>query len=324
VSEWGHDFRPAFKALRWFRESCPDVPMMCLTATATAKVRRDVMRLLGLAEPSTKIFTMTTSRPNLHYEVRYTSDAVDQFDDFLPWLQAIYARRRRPERAAELAAAEERIEGVSGIIYTLTRQQCESIAARLGRHGIGARPYHAGLSTVDKATALSGWVAGRPGFDIIVATTAFGMGIDKGNVRFVVHWHLPKSFEGYYQEAGRAGRDGRASACIMYYGREDRDRAVSQLGREAARAPGKPSEAAAQRLDSLRALAAHAERDGCRHAGIVAYFGEARAAAVCDAACDWCKDAAAVRELRRRGLATEEWVSTQREEGAWAAWEEYE
>ena len=316
ISEWGHDFRPAFKALKWFRENCKGVPIMCLTATATDEVRKDVLRVMGLEESKTRCFRMTTARANLHYEVRFKNDEMDVFDDFLQWLQTVYLRRQESERAATLQKAGERINSVPGIIYALTRNECETIAARLRSKGIGARPYHAGLNHELKAKTLQAWVDNVEGYDIIVATTAFGMGIDKENVRFVIHWSLPKSFEGYYQEAGRAGRDGRASACIMYYSREDRDRAIAQIARaQAADKKGLQKGNLEGRMKSLEYLARYAEEtERCRHEMVVRYFGEEEVP-TCDWACDWHKDARKVGRRKREGLASEEWVSTQREMG---------
>src|SRR5205814_1364966 len=130
-----------------------------------------------------------------HYEVRFKSDEEDHFDDFLCWIQSIYKRRMEDSsRRAELEARGERFDNVPGIIYTLYRKDCEAIAARLREHKVGARPYHAGLSNLEKTDTLTRWINNEVGYDVIVATTAFGMGIDKENVRFVVHWQIPKSF----------------------------------------------------------------------------------------------------------------------------------
>ncbi|TKX23034.1 DEAD/DEAH box helicase-like protein 2 [Elsinoe australis] len=318
ISEWGHDFRTSFQELSFFRREFPDVPMICCTATATPKVRNDIIRALTLDELKLKVFTMSTSRPNLHYEVRFKSDEEDHYDAFLTWMKHIYKRRQNnPDRAAELAAVGERPTNVSGIIYTLYRRDTEALAERLVYDGIGAKAYHAGLSHSEKDETLQNWVANKPGYDIIVATTAFGMGIDKEDVRFVVHWQIPKSFEGFYQEAGRAGRDGKASLCILYYSREDRDRSKSMLMKEMAKSKGKRNVEAAfkQRADSLQKLVSYCEETRrCRHKLVSEYFGDQKGGE-CDWACDFCKDKDALARRKENGLASEEWCSTQRQTG---------
>ncbi|KAI0385394.1 ATP-dependent DNA helicase [Hypomontagnella monticulosa] len=319
ISEWGHDFRKDFKRLAWFRESFPDVPMMCLTATANELVRNDILATLGLDRGLRKLktFTMTAYRPNLHFEIRFTRDEDDQrLEDFLKWIRGVYQRRGEEPRKSELAALGERVDNVPGIIYTISRDECESLAAQLRQEGIGAQPFHAKLSKETKERVLSQWVSNEPGYDIIIATTAFGMGIDKNNVRFVVHWRVPKSFEGYYQEAGRAGRDGNAAYCFLYYSREDRDRVCSLImrDRERSTSDNRFNEFNA-RANSLKALAEYCEStNACRHKLICSYFGEGDTPP-CDYACDWHKDSAGLQRRFLRGLASEEWVSTQREEG---------
>ncbi|KAI7488869.1 ATP-dependent DNA helicase [Hortaea werneckii] len=326
ISEWGHDFRPSFKQLDFFKREFPDVPMICCTATATQRVRDDIMNTLALDRLRLRCFTMTTHRPNLHYEVRFKSDEEDHYPDFLNWLRACHQRRAaHPHRTQELTARNERIDNVSGIIYVLYRRDTEALSARLRSDGIGAKPYHAGLSIDAKSDHLSGWVQNRPGYDVIVATTAFGMGIDKENVRFVVHWQLPKSFEGFYQEAGRAGRDGKAAVCMLYYSREDRDRAAFLMGRETANtanatttsgAQGKSKrEAQVNRARSLQSLIAFCEDTGkCRHRAIAEYFGDTTLPK-CEWACDWHKDAVGLERRKGKGLSSEEWCATQREVG---------
>ncbi|KAJ5051453.1 uncharacterized protein L3040_001230 [Drepanopeziza brunnea f. sp. 'multigermtubi'] len=312
ISEWGHDFRPSFKGLCFFRESFPDVPIICLTATATAQVRNDVIAILKLDQSNLKVFTMTTSRQNLHYEVRFKSDEDDHYSDFLGWLRAVHRRRaENSARRVELERINERPNNVSGIIYTLYRSDCEALAARLCKSGIGAKPYHAGLSTEEKNDTLHRWINNFEGYDVIVATTAFGMGIDKEDVRFVVHWQLPKSFEGFYQEAGRAGRDGKASACIMYYSREDRDRTFNRMKKDT-----KEKSNLEARVKSLQALVDYCENvDTCKHHVITKYFGE-KEVPECDYACDWHKDAKKLRKEKMNNLMSEEWVSTQAGLGA--------
>ncbi|KAJ3519415.1 hypothetical protein NM208_g14135 [Fusarium decemcellulare] len=296
ISEWGHDFRKDFKRLSWFRETFPDVPIMCLTATANPQVRQDVLSILHLNETPerTKEFLMNPQRQNLHLEIRYTKDEDDnRLNDFLRWIRSVYGRRRADERMAELAQVSERVESVPGIIYTISRDECESLSAALRDEGIGARPFHAKLPKDVKEETLSRWIRNEPGYDIIVATTAFGMGIDKNNVRFVVHWRIPKSFEGYYQEAGRAGRDGNASYCFLYYSREDLERVTRMI-----RSDSKEETNQIARLKSLQALAQY-------------YTPE------CDFACDWHKDPHELEMRFMRGLASEEFVSTQAMQGTY-------
>lgn len=332
ISEWGHDFRPAFKGLSFFKTEFPEVPIMCCTATATPRVRIDIISTLSLDVQKLKVFTTTTNRPNLHYEVRFKSDEEDHYDDLLRWIKATHARRAASQRATQLTQAGERITNVSGIIYTLYRKDCEALATRLTTDGIGAKPYHAGLTIDQKEDHLKNWVANTPGYDVIVATTAFGMGIDKENVRFVVHWQIPKSFEGFYQEAGRAGRDGKASICILYYGREDRDRASTMLQLDQQRRVNGTRLVGKEGMDnmmgrarSLQCLVRFCEETGkCRHGLVSTYFGEedgvcggGGGGGGCDFACDFCKEGVGLRGRKERGLASEEWCSSQREAGAY-------
>lgn len=311
ISQWGHDFRKDFKRLSWFRERFAGVPIMCLTATANPIVRDDILSTLGLAHDNLKSFVMSAHRPNLHLEIRYTQDEGDRLFDFLKWIRSVHDRRKVEPRKAELEAQGER-HTVSGIIYTISRDECESLANQLNQEGIGARPFHAKLTKEVKEQTLTRWVNNEPGYDIIVATTAFGMGIDKNNVRFVVHWRLPKSFEGYYQEAGRAGRDGHASYCFLYYSREDLHRVTSMVKKGSREGSGSNLDA---QLKSLQALALYCESTSlCRHAQICKYFGEADTPE-CDFACDWHKDPLDLRRRQLRGLADEDWVSTQAEYG---------
>ena len=322
ISEWGHDFRRAFQSLSFFKQEFPSVPLIALTATATSRVRNDIIETLELDRRTLRVFTGATARPNLHFEIRFKNDESDVYDDFVSWLRAAYNRRKRPSRAAELQSRGERLDSVPGIIYTLFRRDCEALATRLCTDGIAAKPFHAGLSADQKDDHLAGWVANRPGYDIVVATTAFGMGIDKEDVRFVVHWQIPKSFEGYYQEAGRAGRDGKASICILYYGREDRDRVASLMAKDTntkgAAAAADSMQKVQSRARSLQALSEYCEStNACRHKMIAQYFGD-EGTPKCDWACDWHKDNNDLKKRKEDGLVTEEWCSTQRESGAYA------
>lgn len=316
ISEWGHDFRKDFKRLSWFRETFPDVPIMCLTATANPQVRSDILTTLKLVPEDTKTFLMSPQRSNLHLEIRYTrDDDENRLDNFLRWLQGVYERRKEAARSTELSAAGERVDNVPGIIYTISRDECESLAAALRDNGIGAKPFHAKLTNSTKEETLSRWINNEPGYDVIVATTAFGMGIDKNNVRFVVHWRIPKSFEGYYQEAGRAGRDGNASYCFLYYSREDLERVLRMV--RSGGGSGDTETNSDARRRSLLKLAEYCENtDRCRHELICEYFGET-AAPECDFACDWHKDRDDLEERARKGLASEEYVSTQAMQGTY-------
>ena len=320
ISEWGHDFRPSFQQLSFFKQEFPSVPMMCLTATATRRVREDIISTLGLNVHGIKLFTMTTCRPNLHYEVRFKNDETDYYDDFLRWLKS--SVERRAVRFKESDRAREESTSLSGIIYTIFRKDCEILAARLCSDSIGAKPYHAGLTPNEKEDYLRGWVEGSAGYEIIVATTAFGMGIDKDDVRFVIHWQIPKSFEGFYQEAGRAGRDGKAACCIMYYSREDRDRAIYMQSRDQTRLKSLEGFGSSEfpqaksRVQSLQFLIDYCEcTQKCRHELINQYFGGI-ACIECDWACDWHKDQQDLVRRKSDILSSEEWCSTQRDTGA--------
>jgi superfamily II DNA helicase RecQ len=304
------------------------VPVICCTATATQRVRDDIIETLQLDKHNLEPFIMTTGRPNLHYEVRYKSDEEDHYDDFLAWIKTAHARRRSPERAAKLAARNERPTNMPGIIHTLYRLDCEILAERLTHDGISARPYHAGLTNERKDDHLSGWVANREGYDVIVAITAFGMSIDKENVCFVVHWQIAKSFEGYYQEAGSAGRDGRASGCIVYYSREDRDRTANMLARlqeqkmrqEMSRGRGHSEYGNMNthpdsdgRANSLVYLTRYCETVGVsRHKMIANHSGDTTARP-CNYACDHCKNWKGLKMRKQSGPASEEWCLTQRQ-----------
>jgi RecQ family ATP-dependent DNA helicase len=315
-----------FKELKWFKQEFPEVPIICCTATATQRVQDDIISTLGLNPANLKHFSQTVCRENLHYEVRFKSNNEDHYDDFLAWIRSVHARRQDAVRASELKEAGKRHDNVSGIIYTHYRRDCEDIAQRLVSDGIGAKPFHAGLEARQKDDHLKGWVENRIGYDVIVATTAFGMGIDKENVRFVVHWQIPKSFEGFYQEAGRAGRDGKASLCFMYYSREDRDRASQLLGREMAEQARQRNNRQANlepdkinRAKSMQALFEYCEATNiCRHRAICQYFGD-KEPPKCDYACDVCKDEEGLIRRKEHGLASEEWCATQRDLGMYDA-----
>ena len=241
VSEWGHDFRPEYRQLPMLRERFPDVPWLALTATATQRVRGDVERHLKLREP--RRFVASFNRPNLKYSVFEKRDA---FAQLLSWAKT---------RAQE-----------SGIVYVQSRNAAEDLAERLSASGISARPYHAGLSPKERARNQELFI--RDEIRVICATIAFGMGIDKPNVRYVVHYDVPKTLEGYYQETGRAGRDGLPSDCALFFSGGDAAKQrhfIRQIQDDAERAQ-------AERL--LREMLDFAASAHCRRATVLRYFGE--------------------------------------------------
>jgi ATP-dependent DNA helicase RecQ len=254
VSEWGHDFRPEYRRLRFLRERYPDVPITAVTATATERVRDDIERYLGLRAPQR--FVASFDRPNLRYSV---VDKREAFKQLATWCG---------KRAGE-----------SGIVYVATRQTADDLAERLTASGVSARPYHAGLSPAQRSRNQELFI--RDEIRVICATIAFGMGIDKPNVRYVVHHDVPKNVEGYYQETGRAGRDGLPSECVLFFNGGD---AAKQ--RHFIRLMEDESERSrAERL--LRNMLDFAATPHCRRAYLLRYLGERDVADGCGN-CDNC------------------------------------
>lgn len=262
VSQWGHDFRPDYKLLGEVRQKFPGVPVMALTATATENVKHDVIHNLNIRD--CEVLAQSFNRPNLTYEVRSKGKAKDVLEDIARTINSLYRNQ-------------------SGIIYCLSRQSCEKIAEQLRKdHEIKAEHYHAGMDPQVKKNVQKEWQAGK--YNVIVATIAFGMGIDKPDVRFVIHHTIPKSLEGYYQETGRAGRDGKRSGCYLYYGYQD----TSALKRMIDDGEGSQEQKNRQR-GMLRSVVQYCEnKSDCRRVQVLGYFSEQFRPEDCNAACDNC------------------------------------
>jgi ATP-dependent DNA helicase RecQ len=241
ISEWGHDFRPEYRQLAQLRELFPKAPFMALTATATGRVREDIVNHLKLREP--KCYVASFNRPNLTYRVIAKNKSYDQLLDFL---------RSRPKE--------------SGIVYCMSRKSTERVAANLTEDGVKARPYHAGLAPKERSEHQELFL--RDNIRVVCATIAFGMGINKPNVRFVVHYDLPKNIEGYYQETGRAGRDGLPGECVLLFSAGDVVKQTTFIDEKT-----NPQERQIAR-EQLQQMVHYAECANCRRAELLAYFGE--------------------------------------------------
>ena len=262
VSQWGHDFRPDYKLLGEVRQQFPGVPVIALTATATENVKIDVIHNLGIKNCET--FSQSFNRPNLKYEVRSKTKAKDVLDSIANTINTSY-------------------RGQSGIIYCLSRKNCEDIATKLRKqYNIMAHHYHAGMEAEEKKKVQRQWQAGA--YKVIIATIAFGMGIDKPDVRFVIHHTIPKSLEGYYQETGRAGRDGKRSGCYLYYGYQD----TSALKRMIDEGEGTWEQKERQRQMLRNVIQFCENKSDCRRVQVLNYFNESFNREDCKASCDNC------------------------------------
>jgi ATP-dependent DNA helicase RecQ len=241
VSEWGHDFRPEYRQMQRVRDRYPDIPIMGLTATATERVRQDIIQQLTLRNPY--IHVASFNRPNLYYEVRQKTK-----HSFAEVLQIIQKK------------------GGSGIIYCLSRKKVDEVAYKLQQSGIQALPYHAGMNDVDRATNQTRFI--RDDVQVMVATIAFGMGINKPDVRFVIHYDLPKNLEGYYQESGRAGRDNEPAHCSLFYGYGD----VKTIEYIIDQKPDPQEQRIAKQ--QLRRVINYADSSDCRRTIQLSYFGD--------------------------------------------------
>ena len=253
ISEWGHDFRPEYRRIRNIIDEIEPAPVIALTATATPKVQSDILKNLGI--PDATVFKSSFNRPNLYYEIRDKSD---------------------PKR--DIIKYIKQNAGKSGIIYCLSRKKVEELAELLNINGIKAAPYHAGLDAKTRADNQDKFL--MEDVDVIVATIAFGMGIDKPDVRFVIHYDIPKSIEGYYQETGRAGRDGKEGQCITFYSYKDIQKLEKFM-------QGKPIAEQEIGKQLLMETVAYAESNSCRRKLLLNYFGENYQIENCGA-CDNC------------------------------------
>ena len=253
ISEWGHDFRPEYRRIRNIIEDISLAPIIALTATATPKVQSDIIKNLGIADAT--VFKSSFNRPNLYYEIRDKSD---------------------PKR--DIIRFIKQNAGKSGIIYCLSRKKVEELAELLNINGIKAAPYHAGLDAKTRADNQDKFLMEE--VNVIVATIAFGMGIDKPDVRFVIHYDIPKSLEGYYQETGRAGRDGKEGQCLTFYSYKDIQKLEKFM-------QGKPIAEQEIGKQLLMETVAYAESNSCRRKLLLSYFGEDYTQENCGA-CDNC------------------------------------
>ena len=264
ISQWGHDFRPAYRNLHGLKARFGGVPILALTATATREVTNDIASQLGMQEPA--LFRGSFYRPNLRLHAYKKGEGTDTRESILRLCRA---------RA-----------GQSGIVYCLSRKGVEQTAEFLKHGGVRALPYHAGFDSKGRDKAQDAFQ--RDDVDVIVATVAFGMGIDKSNIRYVIHRDMPRSVEGYYQEIGRAGRDGVASDCVLFYSWADVmsfERMIESDGPEAN---------GARQLEKVREMFRFADAKQCRHQLLVRYLGEEIAR--CGSSCDLCKPGDVVRE----------------------------
>ncbi|KAJ7158357.1 P-loop containing nucleoside triphosphate hydrolase protein [Mycena crocata] len=260
ISTWGSDFREAFRGLNTLRDDFPGVPIMALTATATPKTVKDISVQLNLKDPSK--FQRSFNRGNLRYVVRPKKNEFNDVVDFI-----------------KNGHMDE-----SGLIYCSTRESCKKLAEKLRKNKITARPYHAGMDKTDKDSAYADWKSNK--CRIIVATIAFGMGIDKADVRFVIHYDLPKNLEGYFQETGRAGRDGLPATCLLYFSFRDKKGILDLTPsiNESPDAQGRRENALSQVVKYCR------EQFDCRRVLLLRHFEEKFSKAECGRLCDNCKN----------------------------------
>ena len=282
ISQWGHDFRPEYRKLAELKTRFPSASVHAYTATATERVRGDIVDQLGLTDPA--VLVGSFDRPNLLYRVRPKLDV-----------------------NAQIAATIRRHKGEASIVYAISRKDTEHIAQYLASEGVRAAAYHAGMEADERRRTQDRFAAEE--IDVVVATVAFGMGIDRSDIRCVIHAAIPKSIEAYQQETGRAGRDGLPAECVLFYSAADaiRWRSLIERSAEEAAAPAEVVDSAVRLLEEMRRFATVVR---CRHAALSGYFGEIYQGANCGA-CDFClgevegvADSAALRSIRLRQRIT--------------------
>lgn len=263
ISSWGHDFRPSYRQLSTLRDSLADVPVLALTATAAPKVQKDVIESLSLRNPL--VLKSSFNRPNIFYEVRYKNLIDNAYTDLCNLLKSC--------------------GNICAIIYCLERTTCDDLSLHLSSTGISSAAYHAGLNSNLRSTVLDDWLSSKK--QVIVATVAFGMGIDKKDVRMVCHFNVPKSMESFYQESGRAGRDQLPSRSVLYYGVDDRKKMEFLLRNSENKKS--PSSSSKKPTSDFEQILRYCEGSGCRRKKILESFGEKFPVQQCNKTCDACK-----------------------------------